>query len=67
MMIDQINILNKKTKSELIGILRQTELRICPSILQKCYKANLVQMVYDMKNGVQPYDYLKVALSNSYK
>ena len=67
MMIEQTNILNKKTKSELIEILRQTGLRICPSILQKCYKANLVQMVYDIKNGVQSYDYLKIALSNSYK
>ncbi len=66
-MIEQMNILNKKTKSELIELLHQMELKICSSVLQKCYKQDLVQTVYDMKNGVQPYNYLKVLLSNSYK
>jgi len=59
--------LETKTKSELIEMLNQMGLTICPSILKHCYKKNLVQMAYDIKNGVQPYDYLKVVISNSYK
>ena len=67
MMIERLNILNKKTKSQLIEMLREMGLKICPSILRNCYKKNLVQIVYDIESGIQPYDYSKVILSNSYK